>query len=333
MKRAGHGRSRPVHAAAQRRHAGQRGFTLIELMVALVIGLLVAAAAVAALIVARQGFNSVDSGTQLRENVRFASSLIQRIGVQAGYVDVYMNRAPLVTDPAGISGFDNTDVGVVPATGPTFPAGTGVNGSDALVVRFWGVSTRPNDVTAPADGSMINCAGIAEPERPGVPATSIFHIVTSSSGEPTLVCTYRDPTSGLWARVPLVQGVESMQVLYGVDGVTPNAVPPAPFVGADTVPERYLTATQMVVGGNSAATLDNWRRVRSLRIGLLVRGPASTGVDRAGTAMTYAVLGSGFSAAGDTGANLTTVADGRLRQHLVFNVHLRNPQDQRSPPE
>jgi type IV pilus assembly protein PilW len=165
---------------------------------------------------------------------------------------------------------------------------------------------------------MINCAGVGEPEGTDR-ATSIFHVVRSASGEPTLACTYRD-TAGVWTTMPLVPGVESFQVLYGVDNVVPGV---APSGTTDSVPDRYLRASQLVVAGDAA--LANWPRARSLRIGLLFREPTNSAQDRAATAVTYNVLGDGFSVSGDTLSQLTVPADGRLRQAMVFNIHLRNP--------
>ncbi|HRP27732.1 MAG TPA: PilW family protein [Burkholderiaceae bacterium] len=321
----------PGGAFVRRRQAG---LTLVELMVALVIGLVVAAAAVAALLVARNGFTTVDSTAQLRENARFTSDLIQRLAVQAGFEDVAgrgFSIVPPDEKPPAIQGFDDAILAV-----DTDPAGLAngsrssgcavtdtscLNGSDALVIRFWGTS--PGADPSVADGSMINCAGIGEPEGTEL-STSVFHIIRSASGEPTLACTYRDPSSGDWKTMALVPGVEAMQVLYGVDNVTPGA---APSGATDSVPDRYLRASQLVVSGDSAATLDNWRRVRSLRIGLLFRGPVGGAQDRDidVTARTYDVLGNGFSVSADTKSQLIVPADGRVRQAMVFNVHLRNP--------
>jgi len=310
----------------------QVGLTLVELMVALVIGLVVAAAAVAALLVARNGFTTVDSTAQLRENARFTSDLIQRLAVQAGFEDVAgrgFSIVPPDEKPPAIQGFDDAILAV-----DTDPAGLAngsrssgcgvtdtscLNGSDALVIRFWGTS--PGADPSVADGSMINCAGIGEPEGTEL-STSVFHIIRSASGEPTLACTYRDPSSGDWKTMALVPGVEAMQVLYGVDNVTPGA---APSGATDSVPDRYLRASQLVVSGDTAATLDNWRRVRSLRIGLLFRGPVGGAQDHDATAATYDVLGDGFSVSADTKSQLAVPADGRMRQAMVFNVHLRNP--------
>ena len=310
-------------------------------MVALVLGLLVAAAAVASLIVARQGFRSVDGGAQLRESARFAASLVERIVVQAGFENAAYG---LITNPKepGVRGYDNALVsaGTLPnglASGTRTASNCGgfsdtscMNGSDVLVLRYWGVSRGGS-----ADGSMINCAGVAEPEGVGADprAYSIFHVARSTSGEPALGCTYRDPATSAWTTVALVQGVEGFQVLYGTDGVTPNVCatdPGAPTaVGVDTIPERYLHASQLD-SATGTYCANNWARVRSVRVGLLVRGGVGSAVVRAAT--TWNVLsaaGAAYSFAdptNDIGSQLTTAADGRLRQQMAFTIHLRNAQ-------
>lgn len=341
-----------VSSSTGRRWSRQAGLTLVELLVAVTLGLLVTLAAVAALLIGRQGFTSVDQSSQLRENARFAASLIQRIVIQAGYEshrdgtvasawryfcsgsgqpcgDINGDRNP------GIVGYDNA---LIPATGMTLPTGlvsgnrssgcSGVtdtsclNGDDILVVRYWGDSRAG---AAAGDGSMINCSGANELDG-DVPAYSIFHVARSASGEPTLACTYRDVT-GTWQTVPLMQGVEGFQVLYGVDNVTPAAAPPSGETGLDGVPDRYLRASQLTVTGNTNATMDNWRRVRSVRIGLLLRGDPGSAVDRAASGRSYDVLGPGLTdVTNDTLSRLTVPADGRLRQSMVFTVHLRNRQ-------
>jgi len=304
--------------------ARQRGLTLVELMVALVLGLLVAAAGIAALIIGRQGFSSVDSSSQLRESARFASSIIQRITVQAGFENAAYGFVTSGKQP-GLRGYDNALVAA--GTGDaslahdsrstcTVTDTSCANGSDVLVVRYWGA----NRSGTTADGSMINCAGQAEPEGTDR-AYSIFHVRASASGEPTLVCTYLD-SSGAWQDVPLVAGVEGFQVLYGVDNVTPNVGAADATTGADSIPDRFLRAAQLDAAG--AYSANNWARVRSVRIGLLVRGAVGSAQQR--LARTINVLGDGYSNSADTGAALAVAADGRLRQQLVFTIHLRNPQ-------
>ncbi len=304
----------------------QAGLTLIELMVALVLGMLIAAAAVAALVVARQGFNSVDQNAQLRENARFAASLIQRVAAEAGFENAADGdiSAP-GAKPPGLAGWDNAllDVDTLPAaqvhdsrdSDCTATDTSCANGSDILVVRYMGAS-RPSGPGNPADGSMINCAGVAEPEA-GDRAFSILHVVRGASGEPVLACTYRDAGLATWLTQPLVQGVEGFQVLYGVDTLDAGGA-----AGEDSVADQYLRAADV----DTLPVANPWSRVRTLRVGLVLRGPVGSAPDKAASAETIAVLGPGFSDAADTGSDLTVAADARMRHRLVFTAHLRNAQ-------
>jgi type IV pilus assembly protein PilW len=338
----------------------QRGVTLVELMVALVIGLFITLAAAAALVVARQGFTAVDSGSQLRENARFTADLMQRIIVQAGYDNVASGN--LDRDPAsgtapddarwpGIRGFDNawltkntnpsavTNGSRSSSLGACGSTDTACNNfSDVLVVRFGGSST-PDGTTA--DNAIINCAGIAEPyvapPDPPVETTrafSTFHLMRTNDGEPALACTYRTP-AGAFVTTPLVKGVEGMQVLYGTDGVVPGTPTPAGNTGMTGTVDRYLTAAQLETG-TPAQAQNNWRRVHSVRIALLFRGDVGSNPARetkpwdlrnGGIVDTGKVAGFSLPTTPDSvGDSLVAPADGRLRQSMVFVVYLRNNQ-------
>lgn len=201
-----------------------------------------------------------------------------------------------------------------------------MNGSDVLIVRYWGASR-----AGVADGTIVNCAGIPEPEATPAqgPSYSIFHVVRGSDGEPTLACSYRDPTTMAPATVPLAKGVEAFQVLYGTDGVTPNVCAADLTTGADSVAERYLPASQLD-GATGTYCANNWARVRSVRIGLLVRGASNSAAVKAATSWpVLSASGATYSfvdVTGDPGSLLAVAADGRLRQQMVFTVHLRNAQ-------
>lgn len=343
-----------IHARRSTTH-DQRGVTLVELMVALAIGLVVAIAAVAALIIGRIGFTSVDSSTQLRENARFAASVMQRVIDESGFQDIAGGQFPDPSNPVdtpSLQGYDNASIVDPTATLPaSFPAGLAsgtrpancggvtdtscLNGSDILVVRYWGVSMPPGPGNPP-DGSVVNCAGGKEPERATGPSYSVFSVAVSSSGEPTLVCSYQD-VAGKWTTVPLVTGVEGFQVLYGTFGIPPGGCSLEPLNNVTHLPEAeptetYLTATQMDPGGVYCA--NNWKRVSTLRIGLLIRGPANSAVAKAATAATIQVLSApnapySFATDADVGSSLVVPADGRLRQQVVYNLTLRNLQQTR----
>ena len=330
----------------------QLGLSLIELLVALGLGLVVVVIAATALLLGQQGYRTVDTTTQLRDRERFVADLLARVIVQAGYQDlgaatvslrstavqfgqddpepdvygwnnaVYATPANLIlSEISNITNGDRlTKCGSVNDTSCK-------NGSDILVVRFQGV-TSPTDPTQ-ADRSMINCRGEGESglstgnlnDR----AASIFHVTRDVSGEPSLSCSYYNFSSGTWApSTPLIEGVESFQVLFGTDGVTPGLVPTA---AQDSVAERWLRADQLTVSGNVASTRENWRRVRAVRIGLVLRG--ATGSAQQSTTATLAPLGSLYTSSNDTGSSLAVAADGRLRLQSSLTVHLRNDQSLR----
>ena len=101
------------------------------------------------------------------------------------------------------------------------------------------------------------------------------------------------------------------------------------------VPDRFLRADQLTVAGDTVGTNANWRRVRSLRIGMVLRGSQNSSQEK--VAQTYypfgvgkssasAGAGSAMSSANDPGTVFTPSVDGRLRQVATFTVHLRNDQ-------
>ncbi|MFZ3082854.1 PilW family protein [Rhodoferax ferrireducens] len=332
-------------------HTGrkQRGLTLVELLVALGLGLLVVVIAATALLLGQQGYRSVDTTTQLRDRERFAADLLARVIIQTGYQDLGAGSVSLRStakllgnDPEpDIFGWNNavyknpddlvlsTSTKIANGNRPTSSLCTAndtscKNGSDVLVVRYQGVNS-PTDATKP-DNTMINCMGFGEAgltngnlnDR----AASVFHVTRGTNGEPSLSCSFYKFATGVWAASqPMIEGVESFQVLFGTDGVTPLTAASA-AVTQDTVAERWLRADQLTVAGNTAATRENWRRVRAVRVGLVLRGPV--GSAEQAYADPFTPLGPMYASPDDTGSNLSVTADRRLRLQSTFTVHLRN---------
>jgi type IV pilus assembly protein PilW len=322
--------------------------TLIELLVAMAIGLLITMAAVSALTFTRRGHATVDASSQLEDNIRFTTDLIQRIGVQAGYMSALEAGKATPPDTQGIisnpdpnvSGFNNakidpTDpVHILNSRTVTTEVGYG---SDVLILQYQTEEEYPG--SGKPDRSMINCAGkndFPAPKDRYDRVISIIH-VDLVDGEPTLMCnsfTTLDKTD-INTKHRLISGVENFQVLYGTRGVKPNAAPAALPAGTDTAAERYLRADEMVVAGDAAATNDNWRRVSSIRIGMVVRGPRNS--QQEVKPDTFYPFGEAPNFAGDPGEAITYPdldqgtkfspnPDGRLRQTATFTIHLRNRQ-------
>lgn len=322
-------------AKAGRNRASQRGLTLIELLVALAISSIVAIAAVSALIVSRQGFSTVDAASQLRDSGRFASDLIQRLIVQSGYQDAKILTNPSTTHPANIGGFNNSTSSATDPlnTATARSAGTTGYGSDVLILRYQAAETFPG--SGVADSTMIDCAGNPSTTVPADETDrvmSVFHVGIDSQGEPSLMCTTGNPTTGTFTVQPVIRGVENFQVLYGVDGVVPNT---APTGTPDAVADRFLRADQMPVAGDATATENNWRRVRSIRIGMVIRGPVGSSQEKISrtfyplgqaAASATGTAGSALSSSNDPGTVFASPVDSRMRQTLTFTVHLRNAQ-------
>ncbi len=327
----------PLHTARRRQH----GMTLVELLVAMTLGLLVVLVAAAALLLGQQGYKSVDSTTELRDRERFATDLLSRVIVQAGYQDLgaaqISVRSSFADPEPDVYGWNNAvyaqpndlllsaSTKIVSENRPgacTVSDTSCKNGSDVLVVRYQGVNSTVN--AALPDNTMINCAGQGEAALTNGNmddrAVNIFHVTRGANGEPSLSCSYYNFTTGLWVGPsPIIEGVETFQVLYGTDGVT---LAGEPLVAQDTVVDRWFRADQLTVSGNAVATRENWRKVRAVRVGMVMRGAAGS-APQAATA-TLTPLGSLYTGPADVGASLAVAADRRLRLQNTFTVHLRN---------
>lgn len=319
----------------------QQGWTLVELMVAITVSLVVCLAAMSSLILARKGFSALDAAAQLRDNGRFSVSLIQRIAVQAGFKDWFYAATPAPPanatsnpDP-NVAGFNNA---LIDSTDPLHNArsraeGSEAYGSDILILQYQVAESFPT--SGISDRSMIDCSG-KSPTAGHVDRhdrlVSIFHVALDQ-GEPTLMCSYREPGAPSFTTIPLVQGVENFQVLYGTNGVLPGqASAPATTAGA---PDSFLRADELTVAGNRVGTNNNWQRVRSVRIGMVLRGPPNSSQEKIertiyplgqATSSAAGEVGTAMSTENDPGTVFTAPADGRLRQVVNFTVHLRNDQ-------
>ncbi len=293
----------------------QRGLTLIELMVALVISLVIVIAAAAFFLNSGRTRDTQEAASLLQDNARFATDIITRNIQQAGYqnyvwstigASVRREVSPPSDGQPDLRGFNNTN-GAAITTSAVAVNGTGgsANNSDVLVVRFQGSGT------GAGDGSMIDCLGRPQPQPDAslgyVRSYSIFEAVQpSGSSEPELRCKRFVPATGSFDTEPVVRGVEMLQFMYGVD--TNN----------DTFVDQWMNAAQVDALGGSAMV--NWSKVKSVRVGMILRSPANSAVP--GPSTTLSPLGTMFSQNLD---DTLVVNDGRLRRLVTFTVNLRNP--------
>lgn len=220
----------------------ESGFSLIELMVAMTLGLILTVIIGNVFVGAKESYRTSEDLGRLQENARFAVTHLGRIIRMASYV----------SNPANITA---TRAAIFP---PAARALTGTEGggtvSDDITVRYQGSGT-------PADGSVFDCLGNAIQDTDV--AVARFHIApsTDGSGETSLFCANTGTVAGLVVNTDteLVTGVENMQILYGED------------TDGDGTANRYLDQTLVA----------NFDSVVSVRIALLLRtrNPVASGLD------------------------------------------------------
>lgn len=297
----------------------EKGFTLIEMMVALAIGLVITLAVTKAYL---SGLGTQQAQTDLsrvQEASRFAFDLLGTSLRKAGYKNPLApglgscdgSKAP----GAGICDAPNSIPRLVVSNGPSTinPAAanlsgttvTVLNGSDVIRVRYYGEGLAYAPFTA--DGSVVDCLGNAVPTNTLVEDTFFIAADAGNDNEPALFCyTSNTPGSG---NVALVPGVESMQFLYGEDSNSGDCY--------GTV-DRYVTA----------ANLSNVNNVHSIIVSIVSRTKETTGIDRsARPAINH--FGTSYAASnvaptGDAGSVFAVPTDGRTRQQFSTTIALRN---------
>lgn len=286
-----------------RQQPSQRGFTLIELMISMAIGLLVAIAAVQLFVTALSSFNLQRGLSDVNENGRFGLDYIVR-NVRVGQYSksslasdptdsaVVMTAAQLPGSPAG--GFStNTDSGTL-----------GITSGDQLVVRRWVPASTTNE--RDCEGNIINAGadGVYAVSRYFLKAdgtnsaSALFCDAGTYAPTATSVTGYVSGTAG--AGIVLLSAVDSFQVLYGVSAA----------VGS-TVPVRYVTSTQYL-------TLVPQPPIVAIRLGVLVR--SSDGVGNLAVASpALNLLGVDITTSAQDAANAKIV-----RRVFINTVALRN---------
>ena len=247
----------------------QHGLTMVELMVAVTVGLLVLLVAAGMLISANRGHAAQEEAARLDDSGRFALEAIARAVRQTAYVNWDRADAGIADDPtapARVVGLDNRSL-VKTADFISDPRADVANGSDVLALRFAGAGRGPD-----GDGSMTSCAGFGVSELEE--GWSIFYVGRSAIGDTELRCKYRGSTG--WGADAIVGGVDSFQVLYGLDTDVPADGLANLFVNASAV--EALDDRLALEGANETELeLDlrrktHWKRVASIKVGLVLHG-------------------------------------------------------------
>lgn len=321
------GRSQILHG-----NACQDGLTMVELLIATSLGLVVVLLSTSIFISSKSSYIALDESVALHEGGRHAVEIISRAVHQAAYENwdggnggqlAEMSLSPSVL---GLEAHRLSSTSVALES----PLKNSVNGSDVLALRFFGAGEG-----AHGDETILNCAGF------GVPAASahlaetdrgwsIFYVALDSTGEPELRCKYKGKNS--WTSVAIVRGVESFQVLYGID------------LNKDGMPNQYVRASEiaardeaLILQGSDAAALaldknrkTFWKHVVTVKVALLIRGMQSSRTDELDKR--YELFGhsySNLSAQADEGVSiheksLPIKTRNRMRKLFSATIRMRN---------
>lgn len=304
----------------KRDKAAQLGFSLVELMVAVTIGLLLLAGLAGVFTTTSASRGEVERTNRQIENGRYATQLLMEDLRLSGYLAEFdpsnlptpsTMPDPCATDiasiktamPVHIQGVDDaasvpsclqdvrtgTDI-VVVRRATTCVAGVGdceavisgapyfqaslcfpVSGATELASGNINLYFALNSDTSALTMHKKDCTTLASLRRYRTHIYFVANNSTGSDGIPTLKRAELGGTGGntAFTIVPLVEGIENLQVEYGIDtdvkgtanGGSPNAY--------TTDPATYNTCV-------GQACVDNWRNVVAVKLHLLARNTQQT---------------------------------------------------------
>jgi type IV pilus assembly protein PilW len=230
---------RTLTAKAFSRRAA-RGFTLIELMVALLVGLFLLGALLTIVQTNKQVFVSQNVLAQLQDNERMSMSMMTDVIESAGYFSNPIVNTQALTYPAsGVFASGQAIAGTYSATPP----------GDTISVRYW-----TDTGAVPSDANILNCSGTGNGTGGQLMMVNTFSI--SANGQ--LDCTMNGTTYTLVGGTTNNLTVPNLSILYGVKAnvaATGNNV------------DTYMTAAQL----NAAPA--NWNNVISVLVMLTFNNP------------------------------------------------------------
>lgn len=304
----------------------QRGLSLVELMVALTIGLFLVGAVGIIYVNTSNASRASTLEAQMNEDGAVALELLQQQIRLAGFSNVNNTGSRLFSGRAVFGcdgGFSNN------AGGTAFEAQTcsaSPAGSDALAVRYEANELNSQTVLSAGVRVPANCVneGIAawnaqaegaSSATPMVLADNRYYVANDADGTPSLFCQGRVGAlgtglsgTGYGAATALIPNVESMQIEYGITRLpTTGGVVPHHVAG-------YVEAGNAALGVTAA----NWSRVAAVRVCLIVRSatPVPAGDN------TLADVGYYRDCAGNVPNPLPS--DRFLRRAYVTTIQLRN---------
>jgi type IV pilus assembly protein PilW len=286
-----------------------RGFTLIETLVGLSLGLIVLGAVTYSLSSASMAQRSSGLATLAQEGQAALSIIAQHLQ-QAGY-----SRPRSNTDQSSASR-NYTGLAVRGCDNGRFSNGTG-EATEAVLDRLTcpsGTVPTRTDPSLPTDCLGHSISQVSTAIRGGsyALANNRFFITADANiaGLFNLSCAANGGAAISWTAATLIGGLEDMVISYGLMPVQTNALGQVQYEGRI---ERYVSASELDDPSNSfgATTMERWSRVGAVRLCLLMM---SAEANTSPSAAPYL----------DCSGALMTPTDRRLRLAVHSTIALRN---------
>ena len=258
----------------------QAGFSLLELLIAMTLGLLLVVGIGTIFVGSNQSYNVQEENSRIQESGRYALDIIGRSLRQAGA------DAPINTNPAAL-----TVECVAPVctaiNGTNNTVNNGINNTDTLAVQLY---ANPDENNPGVGWGTRDCTG-------GFVATGALMTNTFAMNGTDLRCT-----GSVGGVQPLLPDIEDFQVLYGVDAA-----------GNDQSADLYTAAP-------NAAQLPNVVSVRVCVLVRSTNPGVVTGANQSflncAGALGTAAGNAAFTAAGDSRLRRAFVATYNLRNRI-----------------
>ncbi len=284
--------------------SGAAGFSLIELMISMVIGLAVVGAVLVSTIGSSKASLFQTAYAGMNEDAQIGLSILTRDLQMTGY----SQPTALTSDGAASPTYSLTSSTLGTSTF-VFGCDTGFADPRAAVLACGTGTTAAFEVAYEADGDNTvltsggvpsDCLGNGIPGAAPYVARNRYFISSGNSGRPELYCASNNSAN---TAQPLIENIENMKIWYGVS-----------VAASPTQVVRYVTATQIATLGAGAPA--EWGRVVSARVCVLVRS-AERVLSSGDLTLTYL----------DCDSASQTSADGYLRRayFATASVRIRMP--------
>lgn len=311
----------------------QRGFSLVEVMVSVVIGMVVVAAVMVSYLSSGQSGKLQSAYAEMNDNAQAALTMLSRDLQMAGYASVGGINTTAGVKPLSTSqAFASANVPIFACekgfVSSTAAAGSetcsNVAGTSSLQVAYEAdlTNTVPTSKTASYPATTCTLPSVAGvdtiptdcvgnrlfPVNAATAGNCVFHVynryyLSNALGPSNLYCVASPFNGAANSGQPLVEGIESMKITFGVV----DTLAWAATASAPSTPARYLSIADVT-------TANAWARVVSARVCVVVRSGSKVLESDLSTGLTYL----------NCDSSSTASADGYARRAYTTTVTLRN---------